>query len=142
LNEKTIEQSVKDTVKLPHIQAPFVKEDPFCPCFSRQVDFDEAHNLNSQSFRLLYFLHQIRALFNLAYFMGKTNAPGVEVLENELHTFTGRNYWEKSKAVVMVRHDDNESVSERIINMIVAKKKARVDLAEDLKNVAIALQNI
>jgi len=26
--------------------------------------------------------------------------------------------------------------------MIVAKKKARVDLAEDLKNVAIALQNI
>lgn len=42
----------------------------------------------------------------------------------------------------MVRQGEDESVSERIINMIVAKKKARVDLAEDLKNVATSLFEI
>lgn len=88
---------------MPHLLPAHVKEDAYNPCFSREVDFEEVHVHNSQSFKLLYFLHQIRCLFNLTYFMGKTNAPGVEVLENELYTFTGRNYWEKAKQVVMVR---------------------------------------
>jgi hypothetical protein len=141
VNERTLEQSLRDLVKPISLlkKATVIEE---TPGFTREVHFTQATKHTSQSFKLLAYLKQVANIFQLEYFMGKTNAPGVEVLENECHTYSGRNYWDKARQVAMTAGEDGETVSERIINKIVAKKKARVDLAEDLKQVAAKLQAI
>ena len=78
---------------------------------------------------LLNYLVLLQRIFALEYLMGRNNSPGLDVLEMEDHVLTGRQYWDKKESA------DEQlelSLSDRVINRIVTKRRARIDLAEDL----------
>jgi len=80
-------------------------------------------------------LFLVSRIIKLEYLMGRNNSPGLEVLELEDSVFSGRSYWSKRQRLDTPDHilsSEDKSAADRVIQQIMDKKKARIDLAEDM----------
>lgn len=59
-------------------------------------------------------------IFNLEYFMGRNNSPGLDVLEMEDSILTGRLYWEKDKDLgLSTSNNSDQAITDIVINRII-----------------------
>ena len=99
----------------------------------RKVDFAEAYPYGGPVYKMLHYYFMLARIFKLEYLIGRNNASAIEVLEMEDNILTGRPYWTKLRQLIQPElNSEDASAAERVINKIMNKKRARIDLEEDL----------
>ena len=99
----------------------------------RKVDFAEAYPYGGPVYKMLHYYFMLARIFKLEYLIGRNNASAIEVLEMEDNILTGRPYWTKLRQLIQPElNSEDASAAERVINRIMNKKRARIDLEEDL----------
>jgi hypothetical protein len=120
----------------------------------RKVDFKEAFSYNIDSFRILqYYTMQLR-IFNLEYLQGRCSIPASQVIAMESRVLAGCPFWTEvylAEKVLDIEYeipqdekyesdedpDENKNVkempvSERVIRLVLKKKKSWANLAFDM----------
>ena len=90
---------------------------------------------------LLQFYQSLLQIVSLEYGMGRNNAPGAQVLTLEGAVLSGVPFWQQKQGLCE-QHKDPESLRnapERVVAKIVNARRAKIDLAEDLTQIAVQL---
>ncbi len=115
------------------------------------IDFEGAYDYsNSQFAQMFTYYAMIDRLFHLEYFMGKMSSNLLDVLKMESCVFVGLPFWgaeSDTEATVKTQRSSNQEekdqpLSERILQKIVTEKRSKVNLADDVLNIAAHLSLI
>ena len=79
--------------------------------------------------------------------MGRNNAPGSQILDLEDSVYSGRPFWKEHLAIGqpetrpedMVQQQRRSSAPDRVIAKIVNQKRRKMELSEDLRQIALRL---
>jgi hypothetical protein len=112
---------------------------------ARPLSFNEAFDYSGLSWDLLSFFTNMLQAVSVEYLMGRNDAPGVQVLNLESKVLSGEVFWKPEGFY----HEDDErlqenlnSIPERVVAKIMNAKRAQVDLAEDIGQIANRLRAI
>ena len=129
MNPETL---LKDLVKPPILSQRYLSDEGLVRPF-RKVNLADSQKHSSQSFKLLNYLSLMYRTVKLEYLMLRNSSQGVQVLELEDHVLNGRPYWNTvEKAVSQKKGQDGMSTSEKVIQQIMSRRRARTNLKEDL----------
>ena len=74
--------------------------------------------------------------------MGKLNSSGQDILSLEDQVLSGIEYWSKEKEARLAYETHGLTLSEAIVRRIVYEKRARVNIVEDLQEIAERLRRV
>ena len=100
----------------------------------RHVLFKEAYQYELVSYDLLKFYTNLLQIVSLEYQMGRNHATGTQIIQMETQAINGEITW-STTADDKKFEEKQKSLSdapERVISKIIHKKRAHVDLVEDL----------
>lgn len=138
INESLIDQQIKDLVKVPSL-SPTYKRDDWLPRPLRLVRVaDAAYTYSQPSYKLLTFLTLLYRNLKLRYLMVRNSSSAFETLELEDQVLNGRPYWES----LVAQTPAQGSCSQRVIEMIIARKRGRQGLMEDMRIFSQRLQQM
>lgn len=127
--ELQVDQCVKNLVKIPDIHDNTDAQSGY-----RHITFKQANKYNFLSFDLLRFYTNLLQIVTLEYQMGRNHAPGTQIIQLETSTITGEVTW--SSSTDLKKFEENQKsltdAPERVISKIIHKKRAHIDLVEDL----------
>ena len=133
---------LKDLLKPPTLSQRYHSDDGLVRPF-RKVNISEPQKHSSQSFKLLNYMTLMYRTVKLEYLMLRNSSQGVQVLELEDHVLNGRSYWNiVDKAVAQKKGQDGMSTSEKVIQQIMSRRRARTNLKEDLVFLSKRLQTM
>lgn len=127
--ETEIDQYVKSLVQIPTLND---KTDAMTGC--RHIKFKEAYKYELVSYDLLKFYTNLLQIVTLEYQMGRNHAPGTQIIQLETQAIKGEITW-STKAEDEKFEEKQKSLSDapdRVISKIIHKKRAHIDLVEDL----------
>ncbi|CDW83349.1 UNKNOWN [Stylonychia lemnae] len=108
----------------------------------RYVDFKDSYDYSVTVYSQLFSYYcMIERIFHIKYFITKLASNLVDSLSMEQHVFNGLPFWnldtETEGMIKSMKADtDKERLSEKILNKIVAEKRARVNLSDDVINLS------
>ena len=98
------------------------------------TDFTDSYDYSQTGFgQLLTYYNLLERIFELEYFIIKSGSNVLDVLKLENNVFNGLPFWKiNSEDETGTSNDNNEGLAQKILNKMVADKRAKVLLADDM----------
>ena len=111
---------------------------------SRPIAFKNAYQYKSAALDLMQYYSLMLQTVSLEYLMGRNHTPGSQILALEGKVLTGQEFWKADLPCDPDKIDPSTlgEAAERVIAKIMNQKRARVDLAEDIGQVAQRLREM
>jgi len=142
-DEDTIDDLVLSKSQQPTIcAAPEDKAQPQ----GRHVGFKEVYDYSKTQTNILQFTSILLQILSLEYLMGRNHSPGAQVLALEDSVAAGTAPWTGDPAKAALEKPEDSAAlrnaTKRVIAKIMKKKRAQVDLAEDIREITKRLVKI